>query len=85
MPGTVLAAQDTGLNERDDVLWPPEVYIQLYLYQAGHIISLSQFSHLWREKRQGTTPHSLRSGKSTPPPRPREGLAPARVGRGWHT
>ena len=39
MPGTVLDAQDTGVSERDDILWPPEVYIQLYLYRAGHIIS----------------------------------------------
>ena len=26
MPGTVLDAQDTGVNERDDVLCLPEVY-----------------------------------------------------------
>ena len=43
MPGTVLDAQEIGVNERHDVLCPPEVYIQLYLYQAWHIISWSQF------------------------------------------
>ena len=75
MPGTVLDAEDTGVNETDDVLCPPEVYIQLYLYQAGHIISLSQFSHLWREKRQALRPTYCALGESTPPPRPREGLA----------